>query len=155
MNHFILLYTYFNIYLFVQEELEKHIYLNICFMTFVPLSTNTTDLDLHGHFVCMIIIQSETSSIAVETLEIPQIEVQIEQIHARDEDNNTERNLQDEDTHHRISIISDTDYNASAESNNSSRRSSVDVPQFELCSHRNHRRTENCDGEDRSEVGRL
>lgn len=103
----------------------------------------------------MIIIQSEISSIAVERLEIPQIEVQIEQVDVLDADNNREVNLQDEDTHHRISIISDTDYNASAESNNSSRRSSVDVPQFELCSHRNHRRTDNCDGDDRSEVGRL
>lgn len=134
----------------------KRVYPNICFIIFVPIITNTTYLDLHGHFVCMIIIQSEISSIAVESLEIPQIEVQIEQIDARDADNNREENVQDPgDAHHRISLISDTDYNASAESNTSSRRSSVDVPQFELCSHRNHRRTDNCDGDDRSEVGRL
>lgn len=108
----------------------------------------------------MTILQSEISSIAVESLETPQIQVQIEEVlDGNDEvDNNTEEeNHPDEDPHsqHRISVISDTDYNASAESNNSSRRSSVDVPHFELCSHRDHRRTNSYGGDEQSEVGRL
>lgn len=100
----------------------------------------------------MIIIQSETSNIATETLEIPQIEVQIEGDNA-DVVNDVENTEEDAlHAHHRISIISDTDYNASAESNNSSRRSSMDVPHFELCTHRDHRRRDSCDD---SEVGKL
>lgn len=103
----------------------------------------------------MIIIQTETSNIAAETpREIPQIEVQLEE---SDVVNDVE-NTQEEDVlhaYHRITVISDTDYNASAESNNSSRRSSIDVPHFELCSHRDYRRRDNCDGDEYSEVGRL
>ncbi|XP_074037409.1 E3 ubiquitin-protein ligase Nedd4 isoform X1 [Leptinotarsa decemlineata] len=48
-----------------------------------------------------------------------------------------ERDLNDERNHeNRISLrsdICDTDYNGSAESNESSRRSSVDIPRFQLC----------------------
>lgn len=110
----------------------------------------------------MTIIQSEASSIAVESLEAPQVQVEIEEVVDNDEvDNNIEEENQenrlevDPHSQHRISIISDTDYNASAESNSSSRRSSVDVPHFELCSHRDHRRINNYGGDEQSEVGRL
>lgn len=105
----------------------------------------------------MIIVQSETSDIAVDHPETPQIDVQIEETDDGDVSNDTE-NPQEEHAlhaHHRISIISDTDYNASAESNNSSRRSSIDVPQFELCLHTDNHRRDTCAGDDHSEVGRL
>lgn len=118
------------------------------------------NLDLHEHFVCMIIIQSEACSITAESLETPQFEIRIEEIGSDDAVNNEEQEVVQIDvdtTHHRLSIISDTDYNASAESNNSSRRSSIDVPQFEFDSvsaNRDRRRRNDCD-DCRSEVGRL
>ncbi|KAJ8925495.1 hypothetical protein NQ315_009333 [Exocentrus adspersus] len=68
---------------------------------------------------------------AVETTNIPEIRIEQD---TNDETNVTNRNsLRSE--------LSDTDYNASAESNESSRRSSVDVPHYQLNSinvNRNH-----------------
>lgn len=110
----------------------------------------------------MNIIQSESSSIAIEhieTPETPQVLLRIEEVDPDEVDNNAEQEVrQDIGTANRISIISDTDYNASAESNNSSRRSSIDVPHFELCSRnlvREHRRADNREHDGQSEVGRL
>lgn len=104
----------------------------------------------------MTVIQSEIDSISVEDLETPEVQVRIEEVDTNDDSNNTEQEFrQVEDTGHRISVISDTEYNASAESNNSSRRSSVDVPHFELCApnlNRDHHRTNNCE-DGQSEVG--
>lgn len=106
----------------------------------------------------MTIIQSEACSIVTET-ETPEIEVRIEEVDSNNLDtNNTELEvLHNHDREHRISVVSDTDYNASAESNNSSRRSSIDVPQFDcsLTLNRNHRGGTNCCDGGQSEVGRL
>lgn len=102
----------------------------------------------------MIVVQSEACSIAVETLTTPHIEVQIEDIENEGIENNTVQEV----TEPALGLLSDTEYNGSAESNNSSRRSSVDVPHFELCSlnlNRNHRRANNYDDDRHSEVGRL
>lgn len=104
----------------------------------------------------MIIVQSEAATIAVENLEdppeIPRIEVGI----AENDANDTEQEIrQDVDRGNRISIISDTDYNASAESNNSSRTSSIDVPHFQLSLLRQNGNHRSCNNGEQSEVGRL
>lgn len=59
---------------------------------------------------------------AVETTNIPEIRIE--------QDISNENNLPNRNSLR--SEISDTDYNASAESNESSRRSSVDVPHYQL-----------------------
>lgn len=53
------------------------------------------------------------------------------------------------------SDLSDTEYNASAESNASSRRSSVDLPLYRLTLHNNNGETTRNDSEHESEVGML